>query len=166
MTISQEQLKKVLTYNPETGDFTWISDSLRTKKGTVLRSIKKSGVQYYRTRIYGEHHLLHRLAWLYMTGEFPKQQIDHINRNSLDNRWKNLRDCSASENMLNRDLSIKSKTGIKGLYIVTINNNTYYCARLTKENKFYQRYFGLDAIEEAKDWLKYKRIELFGCNFT
>ena len=60
----------------------------------------------------------HRLAWLYMTGAWPKEFIDHINGNKTDNAFRNLRDCSRSENAQNRRGSRNSKSGVKGVFKV------------------------------------------------
>lgn len=59
--------------------------------------------------------LVHRLAWLLMTGDWPKNEIDHINGIRLDNRWSNLRQCSNEENARNCKLYKNNKTGFKGV---------------------------------------------------
>lgn len=158
--ITQEELKELVHYNTVTGDFTWIVSSQRVKVGEKLRSIKKNGVPYYRTRIKGEHHLLHRLAWLYMKGVFPTLQIDHINRNSLDNRWSNLREVTASVNIRNSDRydASNSSTGIKGLSKVCINKNNYLVASITVDKKNFKKYFKPGEEEKAENWLVANRI--------
>lgn len=52
--------------------------------------------------IHGYHYKASRLAWLYMTGEWPKYEMDHINHVKDDNRWVNLRDVTPAENCANR----------------------------------------------------------------
>jgi len=56
---------------------------------------------------------MHRLAWLYMTGEWPENQIDHINHIGTDNRWVNLRD--TDENPMNRGMQGNNTSGFTGV---------------------------------------------------
>jgi len=75
--LTQERLKELLTYNPDTGVFTRkkVSRGGRWKVGTL------DGTGYIHTRVDYKIYLAHRLAWLYMYGEFPTETIDHINHN-------------------------------------------------------------------------------------
>ena len=93
--ITQQRLKEVLNYNPDTGDFTWLNPtSFRVQVGDTAgyRHKTQDGKEYIQTSIDGVKHYGHRLAWFYMTGEFPAGQIDHINGDGTDNRWSNLND--------------------------------------------------------------------------
>jgi len=67
-----------------------------------------------RIMVCGTHYASHRLAWLYMTGSFPADQIDHINRNPRDNRFCNLREATQSQNQQNCGLRRDNTTGFKG----------------------------------------------------
>lgn len=97
--LTQSQLKELLHYDPNTGIFTWMTSRGRVRKG------EKAGC-YSRGRgfisINGRPFASARLAVLYMTGKWPEEQVDHINTDSLDDRWVNLRPCSPTENLRNR----------------------------------------------------------------
>jgi hypothetical protein len=108
MLLTQEELKKHLTYCPKTGLFTWI----KTGK-PASQNPNKSG--YLRVRVAGRLYYAHRLAWLYMTGEWPDGDIDHINERKNDNRMLNLRACSRSENKQNVSLTKSNTSGTKGV---------------------------------------------------
>jgi len=94
MTITQEELKRLLHYDPDTGAFTWrVSRRCTAKVGSVAGSVSKNkGVVINRIRVNGRNYQAHRLAWLYMTGEFPSdgEIIKHVDDDGLDNRWSNL----------------------------------------------------------------------------
>jgi hypothetical protein len=81
--------------------------------------------------VLGESYLAHRLIWLWMTGAWPDNQIDHINRNPSDNRWHNLRDVNASGNRRNQTKRKvrHSNTGITG---INIKDGKYRAYILTK----------------------------------
>lgn len=98
--LTQEKLKKLLHYSPETGEFRWrVFRGNTAKAGSVAGCLKSDG---YRTlHVGGRLHMEHRLAHLYMTGEWPPHEIDHINGNRADNRWCNLRQATRSQNCMN-----------------------------------------------------------------
>ena len=89
--LTQSELKSLLHYDPETGLFTWIAPlSNRVQVGDVCSTVAPIG--YILIGVRGQKLYAHRLAWLYMTGEWPENQIDHINCVKTDNRWANLRE--------------------------------------------------------------------------
>ncbi len=113
--LTQPILKGLLHYNPETGFFTWIKNRGRlAKKGDESGSIGKDG--YVRIVIHGRSYLAHRLAFLFMTGDFPIEQVDHINHARDDNRMCNLRACTSSENNQNAMKRKDNKSGMTGVY--------------------------------------------------
>jgi hypothetical protein len=100
--LTQERLKEVLHYFPRTGIFRWKVNIFRRRhKGKIAGGV--SG-HYITIGIDGTQYYAHRLAILYMTGEWPKNQTDHKNRNKLDNKFSNLRDVSTAKNRQNRIL--------------------------------------------------------------
>jgi hypothetical protein len=112
--ITQKELKELIHYDKETGVFTWINPlSVRVKIGTVA-NCKSRG--YIVIRLKNKLYRSHRLAWLYEYGELPKKSIDHINHNRSDNRICNLRDVSYSENLKNKGITKKNKSGNVGVW--------------------------------------------------
>lgn len=96
--LSFERLKELFEYDPETGIMTWRVDySQKHRKGSRVGWKQK----YLRTQVDGRMYPVHRLAWFYMTGAWPEHLIDHINRDRMDNRWVNLRECTHAQNMKN-----------------------------------------------------------------
>lgn len=110
--ITQELLKTNIHYNPDTGVFTRI-----IKSGGNVGEIntKENDSGYFRVNISGKSYRTHRLAWLYMTGEWPKEHIDHINGMRNDNKFSNLRCASNAENMHNIGKYVTNTSGFKGV---------------------------------------------------
>jgi hypothetical protein len=96
MTLTAERLREILGYDPETGLFTRLVRTGRIRAGEVAGTAHSRG--YRSIVIDGRVYLSHRLAWLYVHGEWPPEQIDHINRNRADNRLVNLRAAKQSQN--------------------------------------------------------------------
>jgi hypothetical protein len=69
---------------------------------------------YVAIGIGGHRYLAHRLAWLYMTGGWPRRRIDHRNGTPSDNRWTNLREATGSQNISNAKRHKDSSSGLKG----------------------------------------------------
>lgn len=109
--LTQARLKELMTYDPLTGHFVRLpgTDGRGRKPGQKVGSPHASG--YQSTMIDGKNYMVHRLAWLYMTGDFPLEDIDHADGDRSNNIWINLRACSRAENMQN-------KTGVLGVWQV------------------------------------------------
>jgi len=121
--MDQKSLKEMLSYNPKTGLFTWIKINVRAhrvKVGDIAGWNNRFG--YIGIAINGKTFLAHRLAWLYVYGEFPVGVIDHINRVKFDNRIVNLRDTTQSENLKNCVKSKKNTSGCTGVYWIKRRN--------------------------------------------
>lgn len=111
--LTVERLKNFVSYDPETGIFIRLIGSGTSKAGDIAGSLDESG--YLRFRVDGKKYRAHRLAYFYMTGEWPKGEIDHKNGNRSDNRWSELRDGDRFQNQQNqRKASIASTTGLLG----------------------------------------------------
>ena len=133
--ITQERLKELLHYNPDTGIFTWLVDRGRlAKKGDESGCTKSDG--YIRIRLDGAGYYAHRLAFLYMEGDIP-QEIDHIDRSRSNNSWGNLARTSRSRNMLNAGLYPSNKSGAKG---VSAHKDGGFVANITVDKK--RKYLG------------------------
>jgi len=123
---TQERLKQLLDYDPETGLFSRLSGWRGKKVGTIdAKGYVRICVDYSIFRA-------HRLAWIYMTGEIPDDQIDHVNGDRSDNRWANLRSATQSQNQFNRSVRSENCTGMKG---VTLQPNGTYRAQIFIEGK-------------------------------
>lgn len=130
--LSQSTLCQMLHYDPKTGHFAWlprplefITETKATPKwvtkarmdarfaGKRVGTVDKKG--YLRIFLFGNSYPAHVLAWLYMTGEWPTEEVDHRNLQKMDNRWDNLRPATSQQNARNRRVRSDSSTGLKGV---------------------------------------------------
>lgn len=112
--LTQTYLKELLDYSPDTGFFRWkVALTNSIKIGMVAGGNHRKG--YGVIVINKKAYLSHRLAWLYMTGSFPIDCLDHINRNRYDNRFINLRLATRALNTQNRAIGKNNKTGFLGV---------------------------------------------------
>jgi hypothetical protein len=113
MLLTADMLRKILRYDPETGEFTWIISPRRDiPPGSRAGSMNKG----YRTIMVDHRNYAgHRLAWLWVTGEWPAEDLDHINRDRGDNRFANLRLSTDSQNLANRGRNSNNTSGLKGV---------------------------------------------------
>ncbi len=112
MTITTEEVKNLLIYNPDNGEFRWrVKTSSKAMPNYVAGTKRKNGALQICIR--GKLYLSHRLAWFYMYGYWPSEQIDHADNNPANNRITNLRLANNSQNNANKPS--RRKIG-KGLY--------------------------------------------------
>jgi hypothetical protein len=154
--VSPEELKRVLSYNHETGVFTRKINRGKHKAGDIAGTVMSRG--YIRIGVNGRTYLAHRLAWLYVYGVWPNE-IDHVNHIKDDNRISNLRSVTHQENSRNQSKQNKKEgkndvTGVlwcrqnkKWSVRIGVNNKRVYvgifkdkfeaiCARKSAENKY------------------------------
>lgn len=94
-----ERVRELLEYSPETGEFRHKASRGGVLSGSVAGCLYANG--YRKITIDGRGYLAHRVAWLYVHGEWPATGIDHANGDKDDNRLCNLRMASQSQNMQN-----------------------------------------------------------------
>ena len=111
--LTQERLKELLSYDPQSGVFRWIANRPRARAGDIAGCLSSGG--YMRAQVAGRSYPLHRLAFLYMEGAFPADEVDHINRDRLDNRFSNLRKVEKAANLRNKGVYRNSALGITGV---------------------------------------------------
>jgi hypothetical protein len=160
----QQKLKSVLDYDPATGLFRWKTERSNApcgnRIGTVAGSSASNG--YWRIWLFGGEHLAHRLAWLWMIGTWPSNDIDHDNLNRADNKWTNLRLANPSLNAANiRPKKTKAWPYLKGVDYQSRCKTRPFRAQIEKDGERF--YLGLYATpEEAKAAYDAKALELFG----
>lgn len=118
--LSAEYVRDILDYNPETGIFMWRKTlSKRAVKGRKAGFINghANGARI-KIGILGREYMAHRIAWLFVTGEWPVCEIDHVDTNAMNNSWTNLRQASSSENLRNRGPQKNNTSGYKGVTFV------------------------------------------------
>lgn len=144
--LTVERLKEVLRYEPETGFWFWLVNRMSGVKAGDRAGYLSDGT--WRLCVDGRRYHSNRLIWLYMTGTWPPEHVDHENTDRLDDRWLNLRLASHSENQANRKVFRNNLLGMKGV------------KRVRRTNRFQARiYFGgkshhlgcFDTPEEAND---------------
>ena len=102
--LNQDELKHQLKYIKTSGKFIWISDKhnqtqiINTEAGTLMNH------GYVRIVINGKGYLAHRLAWLYVIGDWPTYRIDHKDLNKSNNSWNNLKEVTNRINNQNKSM--------------------------------------------------------------
>jgi hypothetical protein len=155
--ITQEELKRHLSYDPETGVFTRkLSNTANISVGDVAGTLCSG---YLRVMILGKRYQAHRLAWLYMTGCHAPGLIDHINGDGTDNRFSNLRPASKSQNGMNRRIQKNNSSGYPG--VCWHKNLQRWTVTYKKNNKII--YVGCyEELDEVVSASKMARAENFG----
>lgn len=149
MPLTATEVRAALIYDCDTGKFA------RRGSGRVVGSRHSKGyvvISVFNLRIYA-----HRLAWLYVTGEWPAEQIDHINGDRSDNRFANIRLATQSENQSNMGAKKHNQIGLKGVTKV----NRRYRAEIRKDKRRYHLgYF--NTAEEASDAYARAAVKMHG----
>ena len=152
--LTQQRLKELLSYDPETGLFINLTQRSNVKAGAVAGNKRKDG--YIRITVDKKSYFAHRLALFYMYGYFSVLQIDHINQIKSDNRIINLRLVTAQQNQQNVSKPhVDNKSGYLG--VSWNKNKKKWIAQITANKEF--KYLGcFNSPEEAsEEYLKAKQ---------
>jgi len=150
--LNADYVRSILDYYPETGELRWkfrdhASNQVNARlvgklAGTIATSGKRKCIQII---IDGKSYLGHRLAWLIMTGEWPKEDIDHKDLDRINNKWENIREASRSQNCCNKEKIDNCTSDFKG---VAWHKNRKKWQAYICLNKV-QKYLGIFDSQEA-----------------
>ena len=111
--LTQARVRELFDYR-EDGTLVWrVATANCMKVGATAGSLNASG--YFNVQIKGRVYRLHRIIFLYHHGYFPETQVDHIDRNPLNNRIENLREVSQTCNSRNSGNPCTNTSGVKGV---------------------------------------------------
>ena len=161
--ITADYIRSILSYDPEAGEFHWTTRTQAMFSAIPERSAEhmcanwnsrfaakiascQFGKGYLGVVVNGRRYAAHRLAWLYMTGNWPVADIDHIDRDRANNKFANLREATRSQNLANTPHKANNLCGIKGVSFDGRRNR--YRARIRVDgNECFLGYF--DSLECA-----------------
>ena len=138
--LTQERLKQILFYDPDTGLWRWLVDRGSARAGDKAGCPNENG--YFYIKIDRRKYASHRLAFLYMLGRWPDPEVDHEDLNQANNRWFNLREATRQQQTANT--SHKNSLGFKG---ITKLGSGRYRARIKVDG----RKIGLGTRETAEE---------------
>jgi hypothetical protein len=137
--LTQERLKEVILYSPELGTWTWVGlcGANRRLNGKAAGRVHHGG--YLMIGIDRVQYPAHRLAFLYVTGKFPENIVDHRDTDTLNNKWLNLREATYIQNAQNSKGSKNRASPYKGAYV----------------DRRYQKFSSSISVNKKKVWLGY-----------
>jgi hypothetical protein len=156
--ITHTRLRELAHYCPETGQFTHLQSKGRKKAGMPAGSLRRDGYVY--VMFDGFRGMAHQFAFLYVTGEWPTQEIDHIDGNKANNAFANLRQVSRRMNTENKRTARRTNT--TGLLGVSRKGNRFIASIMHKGRRFHLGVFET-AAEAHQIYLFEKRKLHQGC---
>lgn len=152
-------LRELICYDPLTGECRW-----RVRRGGTANAGCLIRPRNGQVNIAGSMHIFTRLIWKIKTGKDCPTIIDHKNKDNSDNRWRNLRKATRSQNNVNTKLRKDNSSGYRGVKRYQWLPDTW-CAVVSYQHKRY--HFGpVKNIEEAIAWRKQKARELHGAFYS
>jgi hypothetical protein len=152
--LTQAEVQSMFDYHPD-GYLTWAITGGSRKIGKLAGSFDKS-TNYWRVMINEKHYRLHRIIFLYNYGYLPKE-VDHIDKNTSNNKIENLRPCTPSQNCCNRNIRKDNVHGAKG---VTYRKDIGKWQAYITFNKVRKGLGTFKSFEEAKNAYEKASIEL------
>lgn len=159
--IDVEYLRENLRYNPKTGVWTWIKPRPKIRVGQRAGTVSPRG--YRVVWFEGMGRRSGRLAWFYMTGKWPQQEIDHVNRRVDDDRWINLRESNRTGNNQNQKRRSDNTTGFTGVHWCNTWNK--YVAQISVNGKRTKLGSYSTAVEARNAYITAARVH-FGKFFS
>jgi hypothetical protein len=118
MKLTQQTLKTLFTYDGT--NLRWKAPRVNSVKvGDRFGYVDSSSDGYIRGKIFDQMQREHRLVWLFVTGSWPQDQLDHIDGNPTNNAITNLREVSTTENQKNKSLRVDNTSGVPGVFWYT-----------------------------------------------
>lgn len=157
LALDLADLRSRLSYDPDTGAFTWLRAYHSRRIGKAAGCPNQFG--YLIIGINRQTFFAHRVAWFLYYGCWPRVELDHIDRNPANNRISNLRECTKLQNLANRAVFKRSSTGVKGVCFVKKNGRFQTQIRIRGKNKWLGYY---DTAEEAAEVYRSEAVRLHG----
>ena len=147
-----DRVHSLLRYDPDTGKLFWrVRMSNRVKAGQQAGSVNRSG--YVQIGFDGHRFWAHRLVFFMQTGNWPTEEIDHIDGDKVNNAWSNLRECSRKENAQNRkNVPSTNDLGILGVRRV----GSKFRSSIEVDGKYMHLGYFLSAEEASAAYLNAK----------
>lgn len=160
-TLTAARLRELLRYDQETGSFVWLAKTSpfsRVSIGDEAGTLRADG--YRAIAIDGALYLAHRLAWLYVHGEWPNNEVDHLDGDRANNRFTNLRDVEPSTNRQNmRRATCRNQSGLLGVS----TTKKGFVASIGLNGKVKQIGVFKDAADAHEAYVRVKRVKHEGC---
>ena len=153
--LTAKRLRAVLHYDPATGVFICRVARGGRRIGERVGTFMPDGPVIV---VDGRQYRAARLAYLYMTGRWPRDRIDIANRNNRDLRWENLRPATAMQDHVNQAIPRNSQTGVKGVWRDATRRS--FAAQVIAKGRVYKRHFA--KIEDASRYARAMRERLHG----
>ena len=160
--ITQAEIRRLFYYNKKTGILRWKikpSKHSNIKIGDEAGSIGSNG--YKRVQVNNKHYYVHIIIWIGMTGYKSENDIDHKDRNRINNKWNNLREISKQCNQRNCSIRKDNTSGIKGVSFCKRDNKWLSRLAINKKQKTIGAFKDFDeavchrlAVEQCLDWNK------------
>lgn len=158
LNFSPAYIRSRLFYDPETGAFVW----RRGQRAGAVAGYAMNG-KYWLINLGKKNFYGHRLAWVLVTGEWPKNQVDHIDFDGLNNRWKNLREATRQQNTVHSRAYRTNHLGVKGvrrtkagkfITMISFDGWTYYLGTFSSVEEASNAYLAAAEEVHGKNWVR------------